>query len=170
VADGEIHVWTWDVLSPAGKRVWSSMFACYYLDAQAIPRPGALMALVAAANEEWQQEKDRDPEIARKQRVTSGEAPSGSWLRPPPASTPAEDIPLSAMLSDDERALVMGGLWQACDRKTQEALVLKMAVMQHRDEFGAAPADLVADALHVGPHAHDPENERVGADRPHRLA
>ncbi|MEO6626999.1 MAG: hypothetical protein ABIP03_00370 [Aquihabitans sp.] len=147
MTDGEIRVWTWDVLGPAGKRVWTLMFACYYLDAQAIPRPGAVMALVAAAAEAWQQEKDRDPEVARKHAVRSGQVSSGSWLQGPPASTPTEDIPSSAMLSDHEHALVKGGQWETCDRKTQEALLLKMAVMQHLAEFDAAPADLVAGAL-----------------------
>ena len=147
MVDGEIRVWTWAVLGPAGKRVWALMFACYYLDADGVPRPDGLMALVAAAAERWQQEKDQAPEAVRTQTFGSGQGSSGSWLQPPPASLPAEDVPASAKLSDEEHALVKAGHWDRCDGKTQEALVLKTAVMQHLAELGAAPADLVADTL-----------------------
>jgi hypothetical protein len=76
-------------------------------------------------------------------------------LQPPPASTLAEDVPSGATLSDCEHALVKGGQWETCDEKTQEALVLKMAVMQHLAEFDAAPADLVAGALQAEPGASE---------------
>jgi hypothetical protein len=147
MVDGEIRVWTWAVLGPAGKRVWALMFACYYLDADGVPRPDGLMALVAAAAERWQQEKDQAPEAVRKQTVRSGHVSLSSWLPPPPASLPADDVPSSAKLSDDDHALVKAGHWDRCDGRTQEALVLKMAVMQHLAEFCAAPANLVADTL-----------------------
>lgn len=141
-----MHVWTWDVLGPAGKRVWTLMFACYYLDGLGIPRPHSLAANVVAAADEWRQEKDRDPHLVEKRSVSADRLPVGGWLPPPPASSPREDVPPSALLSDDEQSILRRRSWDALSSDTQESLALRMAVMQHLAEFDAAPTDLVAQA------------------------
>lgn len=109
------------------------------------------MGEVVVAAKAWEVEKKRHPEMAPRRPMFLHPPPTGGWLQPPPASVVTDDVPPEAKLSDGERALLTADAWDALDGFDRDILVLRMAVMQHLAEFGAAPADLVADASQSGP-------------------